>query len=263
MIATIAIIASMARVPADRPLVPGRDRFVVIAHRGAHETVPENTLEAYQLAASVGVDYAEMDLRTTKDGVLINMHDSTVDRTTNGKGKVSDLDWAQISKLKINETYRVPTFREVLATLRRGKVNLYLDFKEADPARAYAEIKAERMERNTLVYVYGLDEAKAWRKVAPNLPLMSEFPDTAKTGDEIYAFAKTADLDLFDGPFTRYTPEITSAARRAGVLCWPDIQNPGENPKQWQMAIDDGVTGLQTDHPTWLIAYLKSKGLRR
>jgi len=263
MITALAAILLSQLAPVKRVPVPASDHFVVISHRGAHETVPENTLEAYKLAASVGVDYAEMDLRTTKDGVLINMHDGTVDRTTNGKGKVSDLTWAEISKLTINVTYRVPTFREILRTLRQGKVNLYLDFKEADPVKAYQEIRAEHMEKHTLVYVYSPDEVRAWRAAAPNLPLMSEFLDTLKTGEEIYQFGQTADLELFDGSFARYTPEITAAAKRAGVLCWPDIQNPGENPKQWQMAIDAGVTGLQTDHPTWLIAYLKSKGLRK
>ena len=94
--------------------------FIVIAHRGDHVAAPENTIAAFENAILHQVDFAEIGLRTTKDSVLLIMHDATVDRTTNGKGKVSDLTLAEIKQLKIidsrnantGKTYLVPTLKK-------------------------------------------------------------------------------------------------------------------------------------------------------
>src|SRR5664279_5490013 len=80
-------------------LPESKHTFIVIAHRGDHTQVPENTIAAFNEGIKNGVDYVEMDLRTTKDSVLVIMHDASVDRITNGKGKVSDLTYAEIKQL--------------------------------------------------------------------------------------------------------------------------------------------------------------------
>ena len=77
-----------------------KNKIVVIAHRGNHIKVPENTIASTKEAIRVGADYVEVDLRTTKDGHLVALHDATVDRTTNGKGKISEKNWSEIKKLK-------------------------------------------------------------------------------------------------------------------------------------------------------------------
>src|SRR5699024_10230730 len=101
------------------PTLPATNHdFTVIAHRGDHENgVPENTVAAYKQAIQHGADYVEVDLRTTRDGRFIIMHDQSVDRMTNGKGKVEDLSYAYIRSLKIQGTqnykdknYSVPNF---------------------------------------------------------------------------------------------------------------------------------------------------------
>ena len=74
-------------------------RVVVISHRGEHLRHVENTLSAFQAAIDAGADYFECDVRTTSNGRLVLMHDGTVDRTTNGKGRVSALNFAQIRAL--------------------------------------------------------------------------------------------------------------------------------------------------------------------
>src|SRR5205807_1804496 len=66
-------------------------RIVVIAHRGANKFAPENTLAAFRKAIELGCDYFELDVRRTKDGQLVLMHDGSVDRTTNGTGSVVDM----------------------------------------------------------------------------------------------------------------------------------------------------------------------------
>ena len=93
----------------------------ICAHRGASDTHPENTLAAFREAIMLGAQMIEFDVALTKDNHAILMHDATVDRTTNGKGRVADLTFAEIRKLDAgkwkNSKYsgeRVPTLREAL-----------------------------------------------------------------------------------------------------------------------------------------------------
>src|SRR5262245_36006639 len=71
----------------------------IVAHRGAKNIAPENTIAAFDAAADIGANYVELDVRPTKDGEIILMHDRTVDRTTNGKGEVTDFTLAEIRRL--------------------------------------------------------------------------------------------------------------------------------------------------------------------
>src|SRR2546423_13072452 len=96
---------------------PSEQRIIVIAHRGANKFAPENTLAAFRKAIELGCDYVELDVRRTRDGALILMHDRTVDRTTNGTGQVSELTLSQIRSLDAGSKAgaqwkgeRVPTF---------------------------------------------------------------------------------------------------------------------------------------------------------
>ena len=83
------------------PLPKTKHKLVVIAHRGSHLNVPENTLAAYETAIKEGADYVEIDLRTTKDGHLVIMHDASITRMTGIKGQVKDLNYSKIKDLKI------------------------------------------------------------------------------------------------------------------------------------------------------------------
>lgn len=101
------------------PVLPSRG---LCAHRGASSTHPENTLPALREAVRLGAHMIEFDLILSQDGVLVLMHDATVDRTTNGKGRVADLTLAQLRSLdagaKKDARYagtRIPTFAEALA----------------------------------------------------------------------------------------------------------------------------------------------------
>jgi glycerophosphoryl diester phosphodiesterase len=92
-----------------------------MAHRGASGYAPENTLAAFRLAVQQGADLLETDLRFTCDGVLVCIHDATVDRTTDGHGAVSDMTLAEVKKLRIRSTFddqypneRVPMLEELL-----------------------------------------------------------------------------------------------------------------------------------------------------
>ena len=86
----------------------------VAAHRGWCAKYPENTMPAFRAAAELGVDQLETDVRVTKDGELVLIHDATVDRTTNGTGRVCDLTLAELKTLDAGNGAQIPTFIEFM-----------------------------------------------------------------------------------------------------------------------------------------------------
>lgn len=103
-----------------------------VAHRGGIVPgYPENTLAAFRQAAKHGAEVIEVDLRGTKDGEVVIMHDETFDRTTNGKGKVTDYTLAELKKLDAGGGERIPTYEEALQLVAGTGVKLLLDIKES------------------------------------------------------------------------------------------------------------------------------------
>nr|WP_309686228.1 glycerophosphodiester phosphodiesterase family protein [Armatimonas sp.] len=238
------------------PLPAHKGRFVVIAHRGMHTQTPENTLAALRESIQAEVDFVECDLRTTKDGHIVILHDSTVDRTTVGKGKLADLTLAEVKSLAIkNSTERVPTFEELLRE-SHGKMGFYLDCKAVDPAQAFALVKRYKLTDRVLAYT-STEGALAWKRAAPQVPVMTSPPGDARTPDALTAFLNNWPFELLDGPYD-LSAETVAAAKALGTQIWADIQNPLESPAQWEPAIARGLTGLQSDHPDALVAYLKA-----
>jgi glycerophosphoryl diester phosphodiesterase len=98
----------------------------VIGHRGAAGHAPENTLASFAKAAALGVRWVEFDVRLTGDGALVVFHDDTLERTTDGSGRVTDSTWAQINKLDAGAWFgrafageRVPALEDALTELER------------------------------------------------------------------------------------------------------------------------------------------------
>jgi glycerophosphoryl diester phosphodiesterase len=244
------------------PLPQTKHKLVVIAHRGNHVDVPENTLASYKEAIKAGADYVEVDLRTTKDGHLVVMHDASVDRTTHGKGKVAELTYEEIEKLRVfnnnKKTHRVPEFREVLK-LCKGKINIYLDFKEADVAETWKQITEAGMEKQIVVYLNKIPQYKQWRNIAPQMPLMTSLFGEVKTKDQLAMFLGQVKIEVLDNVNDR---EMVKGAGENGVSVWLDVQDANEGPASWKEALDKGVQGLQTDHPAELVKYLKEQNWR-
>lgn len=244
------------------PLPATKNKFVVVAHRGNHVDMPENTVAAINATIQCGADYAELDLRTTKDGQLVLMHDGTVDRMTNGKGKVSDLTWADIKQLKVNskdgKDYRVPTFAEALRAAK-GKVNIYLDFKDADVAETWKQIQAAGMEQQIVVYLNSKEQYKQWRKTAPQMPLMTSVPDEVTTPAQLNYLLDNIAIAVLDNVTDS---AMLAVARQHGVAIWLDAQTPSEGPATWNAVLNKGVQGMQSDHPEALVSYLKKNNFR-
>lgn len=105
----------------------------IIAHRGASEEEPENTLRAFARAIELGADLVEMDLHLSRDGHLVVIHDARVDCRTNGTGEVVGLTLAELRRLDAGKGERIPTLEEVIE-LARGRCGLYLELKGAGTA---------------------------------------------------------------------------------------------------------------------------------
>ena len=99
-----------------------------IGHRGAAGHAPENTLAALELAITYGVDMVEFDVRRTADGTLVLLHDDSVDRTTNGEGKIEELSLSLFRELDAGGGERIPFLEEALACLS-GRAGAMIELK--------------------------------------------------------------------------------------------------------------------------------------
>ncbi|MDR0351922.1 MAG: hypothetical protein LBI02_00705 [Opitutaceae bacterium] len=155
------------------PALPQRG---ISAHRGANDTHPENTIPAFREAVRLGVQQVEFDVRSTKDGHLVIIHDTTVNRTTNGKGRISDLTFAQIRKLdagiKKDAKFagaKIPTLEEALDSLPRDlwiNVHTYADEKAAVRV---ARIIVEKKREHQAFMSCTQSRANAVRKAYPQI----------------------------------------------------------------------------------------------
>jgi glycerophosphoryl diester phosphodiesterase len=123
-----------------------------IGHRGACGLEPENTLRSFKKAISLGVDMVECDAHLTKDGKVVIIHDYAVDRTTNGKGKVSELALKEIRMLDAGKREKVPTLKEVITLCKNHKCKLNIEVKGVEPAQKVSEMLVkEKMKALAIV----------------------------------------------------------------------------------------------------------------
>ena len=244
-------------------LPKSQHKIKIIAHRGNHLQVPENTLAAYENAITAGADYVEVDLRTSRDGKLVVLHDESVKKMTGKDALIRNLNFDEIKNLKIApvvpedaKTYSIPTFESVLA-LCKGKINIYLDFKDADVAKTYHLIRRAGMQHNVVVYLNKEEQYAQWKKIAPAVPLMASLPENS-TASKIQDFLRKTPVDVVDNA---QDTGLINILHHNKIEVWLDVQSMDENPAKWDHALSLGVDGLQTDHPEQLIKYLNTKKL--
>jgi len=243
------------------PLPRSPHRFPVTAHRGDHTTYPENTVASLRAAIAANADFVEVDLRTTRDNHIVVVHDSTVDRTTDGQGPVRERTLAQIRALNIRgggksprrDDLHVPTFTEMLRAAR-GRIGFYLDCKDVHPDEAAALVRRHKLLDRCVVYA-NPDECARWKRLVPEMPVMTSPPRDVRSPDELLAWLNQFPVEIVDGPLTWYTPERVQTIHAHGAVAWPDCMLPEETPALWDGARNLGVDGLQTDHPAALVRW--------
>ena len=100
------------------------DQPVAIAHRGSAAAHPENTMAAFQDAVDLGYGYIETDVHATRDGVLVAFHDDRLDRVTNQRGRIAELDWAVVARARVHGREPIPRFDELLAAWPDLRINI-------------------------------------------------------------------------------------------------------------------------------------------
>lgn len=253
------VLAQTAATPAS---LETSKKVMVIAHRGEHLKHPENTLPAFQAAIDAGADYFELDVRTTKDGKFVLMHDSKVDRTTNGTGEVHDLTFDQIRALDAGVKFspafagtKVPTLDEALE-LAHGKINVYVDTKYADPQQLVDTIVSHDMQDHVVVYgnPFFLYEV---HRIRPALKVMPE----ALTPDICHLFVHAMQPQVLAFDANDFKDGVIDCAKQANAQIYVDRLGDADNPEAWQKAIDQGANGIQTNLPGELAAYLRAHNL--
>jgi glycerophosphoryl diester phosphodiesterase len=236
----------------------------VIAHRGAHRDAPENTLASLEQAIELGCDYVEIDVRRTKDGALVIMHDANVRRMTDGTGNIEELTLDQIRRLKVRSkrgstvpVQQVPTLDEILSHAK-GRMKIYVDHKKAPPAEVLAAIEKHGMLGDVVVYG-SARTLREYKRLAPSVWIMPDHPGSVAGIEALVAGLKPETLD---GSIVEWTREQVEAAHRAGAQVWVDNRSDLDNAAGIQRAVELGVDAIQTDNPAVVLQELTKLGLR-
>jgi glycerophosphoryl diester phosphodiesterase len=231
-------------------------QIAVIAHRGEHIRHAENSIASIQSAAELGADFVELDVRTTRDGKLVLMHDKTVDRTTDGHGSVDSLTLEQIRGLHLR-TYgdAVPTFDEALETAH-GRISVYLDWKDASPKAIFQVLSAHGMLKSVVVYG-DRHELQQLEKLAPGIRVMPE----ADSKESLEKAERTLNPTVVAFDQDDFKPALISQTLAMKADIFVDRLDHQDTEKDWQDAIDKGAKGIQTNHPAELLGFLRARKL--
>lgn len=246
------------------------DAFVLIAHRGASAIAPEHTSTSYQIAMDMDADFIEIDLQMTKDGVLVAFHDDTVDRTTDGSGKVAEMDLADLKKLDAGSWFNaekpdrakdeyigigVPTLEEIFKAFG-DTTNYYIETKQPDRSEGMEEELLELLDQyglleeslpegKVIIQSFSADSLKAIHKLDADIPLIQLSDDLEQEIPSPETFESYREYAVGIGVSYRTADEAyIAAAREVGLLVHlfvVDELAEGEKLKSW------GANGIFTN----------------
>ena len=218
-------------------------RVLRIGHRGAAGHGPENTLAAIQKGIALGVDFVEIDLRRTADGVLVVLHDETVNRTTNGKGRVDHLSLQEVKKFNAGNGEHIPTLKEVLK-VAAGEAGLMVELMVKGMAQQTVEVVHEAGFRDPVIYASFLhDELQHVRTVEPVASLMVLFGGLSRASVARAIKYGSSYVGLRHDKATRV---LVDSFHRAGLLVFVYT---ADAPSDIQRALSLDVDGVISNFP--------------
>lgn len=239
------------------------DNIKVSGHRGAKALYPENTMSSFEKAITLGVDGLEMDLNLTRDGKLAVIHDETIDRTTDGKGLVSDYTMAELKGFNAGRAldghgvHRIPEFEEFLELVESTDLLLNVEIKQNSPETADKAISAlDRyglLDRTVMTCFHGDVTTYMHQKYGVKC---QGFPKHRVIGykEDCYSHYYAIGIGMMD-----LTPQLVQELVACGIdpWCWcPDTAELVE------YAISCGTTLFTCNDPRPALEILTSKGLR-
>ncbi len=245
---------------------PSCNRILITAHRGDHIRYPESSLAAIRGAAELGADFVELDTRATSDGVVILMHDSSVDGTTDGSGEVDGLTWAQIQELTLKgadpenpETQKVPTFQEALALAEELGLMIYVDQKTGAWQTVVDVVRQGGFEKVALIR----DDRQIILDMAPTCSDLLLMPATETIEQVQDLLLVLPGLIIVELSYAEAKPEFVQAVHALGVKVQQDVMATGDvfatlgQTSGWKTFVDAGVDLWQTDLPAKLIPVME------
>jgi glycerophosphoryl diester phosphodiesterase len=250
------------------PYWKGKFPVMVIAHRGFSGAAPENTLAAFRKAIDVGSDMIELDIQLSKDGKIVVIHDETLERATNGQGRVVDRTLQELKKIDAGARFRaefsgerIPTLQEVL-DLAKGRVPVNIEIKNPTHGqypiteladKALREVKKAGMIDGVIFSSFNpvsleyikKNEPRAWVAFLYHRPWNS-VPEI--TGERRYQVLNLRNIHL--------TREKAGRIRKEGIKLNVYTVNKEEELEQF---VKWGVDGIITNYPDRLIQILKAK----
>ncbi len=221
---------------------------VFVAHRGAvGQGYPENTLTAFRQAIKYGADVIELDLRGTKDGEIVILHDATVNRTTNGHGPVADRSLAELKKLDAGLGERIPTYEEVLRLVSGTGVKLLIDIKESellDGRKVVRMTEKHHAVSNVIVGLRNLEDLRAFGALNPDLRTLGFIDEV----EDIERFAQTgADIIRLWPKWIHANPGLVGKVHQLGKPVWTTAGDASRG--ELENLIRLGVNGIISDRP--------------
>jgi glycerophosphoryl diester phosphodiesterase len=236
---------------------PGRVR--VAHHRGAARYAPENTLESLRKAIILGADYVEFDVRTTRDGAFVLLHDGSLDRTTSGRGSVRQRTAAEVSALDAGSWFgrpfagtRVPTLDAFLDAATPSGVRLYVDAKDIAP-EALAEVLSRHGLSDRAVVYQSVAYLEKLKSVAPTLRRMPPLYDPS----QLDALAERVQPYAVDARWAILSKPLIDRCHALGIKVFSDAIGANESVERYQRAVQDGLDLIQTDHPVRVLRALE------
>jgi glycerophosphoryl diester phosphodiesterase len=245
---------------------------VVVAHRGASSTRPENTIPSFEEAIRLGAGILEFDVRLSRDGVPVVIHDAAVDRTTDGTGLVHELTADELSSLNAGtaaEPTPLPTLAEVLRCVS-GRAAIAVEIKNIpgepafEPTRepiveaVHTELERQGFEGAVLVVSFNPSSIAASKAVAPDVPTGFLTTDLVEPREAL-AYAVSAGHDMIL-PGTRasipagpsFVAEVHAAGLRLGTWTVDDLETFG-------MLLDRGFDAVASNDPEMALAVLAER----
>jgi glycerophosphoryl diester phosphodiesterase len=236
----------------------------VIAHRGVAAEAPENTLPAIAKAIELGCAMAEVDVRYTSDGELVLVHDETLDRTTDGTGRVAARTLAEVRRLDAGRSAgeafrgtRVPTLEEAIA-LARGKIQLYLDLKERDPLPVVRAVEGLKARSFVFYRPYSYTAIRQILSESPSSRLLIDLGDWAQATPFLEVLRRQFPTASLSSDWANWTPLAVAEARKAGLSTLVNVLGPADTPENLRQAVELGFDYIQTDHPRELLEILRA-----
>ena len=262
---TVMFVAGLAGMGYANPAAQGRpssEDIEVVVHRGANFLAPENTLPSARAALKYGAEWIELDVRKSKDGVLYNLHDETLDRTTDGHGPIHLVTSSEIERLDAGSWFgpafrglKVPRIETMLDSLK-GKANVFFDVKKGTPVADLVKlVRAKGFEKNSFFWFADAKMIPEFVKLAPEMKIKVNASDI----EGIKKWQAVCRPSYVEIEPENITKELVNYCHKNGILVMAAIQNGNE--EAYKKAIQAQPDLVNIDQPElWARVVAESEG---